>query len=358
MTLSRGIVLAVAVAVAAASTALNGAAAAERTVGPPVRHPMAGLTAPLWTPGAAPKANRRLRFLSIPLFFKKGRVQLSGGKAVVKTDDWRAVAIAREDGRDVCTLTLIGPQVALLAAHCVDAGAAPTAPGPSTIPVEAKFNKHVYDLTCQMSPGYRASLVNPAGSPRASDDFALCDVSRGGADPSALDEVAPESVAASIALAAGVAIQMMGFGCTNLGIDADGRYVYDRSDGTLNIGRENIEAAGISIYPGRPGIFVRASSADGGPVLCQGDSGGPVIMGAPAGPGRRVVAVNSAMGAIDDPPSVKPAFYSYFSPLASTEFAAFAKSWVAQQDLPAAVARKDRRICGIQIPAGAGGCRQ
>jgi V8-like Glu-specific endopeptidase len=334
-------------------------AVAGQLKGPPVQDPAAGLATPLWVPGSAPTANRALRFVSIPKYFKKGQVQLSNGKAAVNTKDWRAVAVAPDTGNGACTLTLIGPRVALLAAHCVDAGFAPNAPGRGTIAAEAIFDKQVYDLGCDMDPTYRSAPVNPVGAPRSTADFALCDVDRKNSTRSALDEVAPESVSTAINLPAGSQIQMMGYGCTHLGISQDQRYTYDPPDGTLNMEHERIQAAAVSIFPGVSGIYVRTTSADGGPTLCYGDSGGPVMTAASAGPGRRLVAVNSAMGATPTATSSKPAFYSYMAPLGSQAFRTFAEHWAEQTNLPAAQ-HKDRRICGIPggLSAGTGGCRQ
>lgn len=332
-------------------------AGAESEKGPPLQPDGGGLAVPLWTSGKPASPDRKLHFDSVPKFFKRGQILLSNGTAVVDAKDWRAVAMSKETGNGACTLTLVGPRVALLAAHCVDAGLPPAAPGRSTIPVEAVFDKRVYDLACEMSPKYRQSAVNPMGAPRASDDFALCDVELKGSAASALDEVAPESLSTDISLSAGANIQMMGYGCTNLGISADGRYTYDRANGTLNMGAEKVEATSISIYPAMAGIYLRALSSDGGPVLCPGDSGGPVMTGAPAGPGRRVVAVNSALGATPEATAAKPAFNSYFAPLGSADFRSFLRDWVGQLSITDPAKRKDRRVCGFGITPGTGGCR-
>lgn len=338
------------------SLASPAATADQRVVGPPVRDSTAALAVPLWTPQAPPEADRVLTFESVPRIFRNGRVQLSNGAAVVDTRDWRAVAISTNNARVPCTLTLVGPRVALLAAHCVDAGLPPGDPRRSIIPAEVRFASQTWTLNCDMAPTYRRSPVNPMGAPRSSDDYALCDVEQPGSQRSPLEEVAPEAVDASVILRTSARVQLMGYGCTDLGISDDGRYTYLPSKGRLNMGHDQIEADNVSIYPGVPGTYVRTLSADGGPVLCNGDSGGPAMTSASSGPGRRVVAVNSAMGATETATAAKPAFHSYLSPLGTAAFASFAQDWARQEGVDLAK-RKDRRICGLTLAAGTGGCR-
>ena len=326
------------------------AGAAEPVKGPPLQTGSAGLAVPLWVPEHPPLPDRVLRFKSIPELFQSAHVQLSNGVAAVNAADWRAVAIGSSKGDEYCTLTLVGPRVVLLAAHCVDRGLAAAAAGPSTIPAQVVFKTRTYRMDCQMSDGYRHAPVNRSGAPRASDDFAVCDL-----DADATGEVAPEALATAVALRAGSPIQLMGRGCTNLGISDDGRYTYVAKDRQLRLGQESVEAINISIYPGQKGIYARTLSGAKEPVLCFGDSGGPVMVSATGG-GRRVIAVNSAVGATPMATVASPSFYSYLSPLSASEFRTFVERWVGQATTPAAQ-RRDRRICGLSLAPGLGGCR-
>jgi hypothetical protein len=324
----------------------------EVVTGPPKSNPDAGLSVPLWTPGKAPASGTTLIFRSVPKHFGKAHIQLSGGGPAINANEWRAVAIAANATGENCTMTLVGPAVALVAAHCVDAGLLPSATGLGTISASVIFKTKTYGLTCEMAPAYRQSDLNPTGAPRDSDDFALCDLS------SRTNELDAEVLSINIEIIPNSMVQMMGYGCTHLGLSEDNRYTYQAANGTLNMGPEAVETVNVSIYPDKSGNYLRTRSKNSkDPVLCYGDSGGPVIVAAPAGPGRRIVAVNSAVGATMEATHANPTFYSYLSPLASPGFRTFMADWVKQSGVPEKD-KKDRKICGFNLEAQRPGCRK
>lgn len=316
--------------------------------GPVLSNPNAGLQVPLYTPSEAP--NGAVTFESIPVKFGAGRIQLSGGYSV-DSADWKAVAIGND-----CTLTLVGPQTVLLAAHCVDAR---QSTGPSVRAANVTFDR-VYPMQCKISPKYLEHPVNPTRAPRSSHDYALC----------LLDRPVPSSINPEVLgrhqLTTGSAVRLMGYGCIDLRITPAGTYAW--KDGrvggrkVLRMGDETIDATGISLYPSRSEKYVRTLATGARePVLCPGDSGGPVLVatatavGQPV-TGRRIVAVNSAMGAKPGANASNPAFYSYLSPLETDEFKTFLESFAGPRDGRGPQVRQ--KVCGHNVPTGLQGCRR
>nr|QQZ48883.1 trypsin-like serine protease [Phenylobacterium glaciei] len=268
--------------------------------------------------------------------------------------DWAAVAVTDVDSEESCTLTLVGPAVVLLAAHCVDAGYPPGTSGEGTIGGKVVFGSQgAYQLRhCGMPAAYKQWTASPVGAPRSSADYALCELDH------KVSGVAPESIRYTASVAVGVKIRLMGSGCIDLGISDTGDYIWKDGKRLLRMGYDSVEATGISLLPTQPGLYLRTlSSGSKEPVLCFGDSGGPVTLDVASG-GRRVVAVNSGVGATNTATPKAPAFYSYLSPLAAADFQAFLLEWAgpATPD-PLHPAPAVRIICGYNRPAGIQGCR-
>lgn len=321
-------------------------AATTRVAGPPLARPEAGLLAPLWTPGRPPTADRRVTFRSIPHLYGPGQIQLSGG-ATVDGADLAAVAFGGAPDES-CTLTLIGPKAVILAAHCVDAGWPPASQEPKALKGEVRFPEqppHV--MSCEISPAYTQQPLNTMGAPRSPLDYALCELDRPVAN------VSPESI--STAVISDGPFKLMGFGCFNLRITAQGLYAYDEDTKPpkLRLAQDSVEARDVAIHPGQPGAYIRTlSTSSNEPVICYGDSGGPVMLATADGQGRRVVAVNSGFGATPDASVSRQHFYSYLSPLSSLEFRRFLEAWAGP---PGSIRRI---VCGYNRNAGIGGCRQ
>jgi hypothetical protein len=124
------------------------------------------------------------------------------------------------------------------------------------------------------------------------------------------------------------------------------------------MGPIGIDAVTVSLWPDQPGIYLRtASGPQKEPQLCFGDSGGPVTIDrVPGSSFRKVVAVNSGLGAQPDATQKAPAFYSYLAPLNSRAFRDLLKGW-ADSGVPDALPPRARIICGYNRPAAIQGCR-
>ena len=149
---------------------------------------------------------------------------------------------------------------------------------------------------------------------------------------------------------------LVGYGCVSLGISEDEtRYTYKDGSRILRIGERPINAIAVSLFAQRPAQYWRTlSTSDREPAVCYGDSGGPVMY-PKIGGSRRVIAVNSALGAAPTATHLQPDFYSYLSPLNTREFKIFVRSWVGKGEggNPA----HPRVVCGFNRPGGLQGCR-
>jgi hypothetical protein len=275
-----------------------------------------------------------------------GAIQLADGEAPPDPTDWRAIAINRQDNGDYCTLTLIGPDVVLLAAHCVDSGGAAGDLIKKPIPSTVTFSAGLYAMDCSISPDYLKDGYRPK-SIRNTADFALCRLN------ATVSGISPEDIDTQDALAPGRMLLLVGYGCTKVEIDGSGLSRGEGIDKVLRIGKEAVEAINFSLWPPESGIYVRTvSTADTQPVICPGDSGGPAMLdlsGPALATSRAVVAVNSGSGPTIFATQQAPSFYSYFAPLSSNQFRTFLASWMRGH---AGVV-----ICGINRKAGISGCR-
>ncbi|MBD9565272.1 trypsin-like serine peptidase [Pseudomonas sp. PDM09] len=321
-------------------------------IGPPVKPADEGLMAPVWAPGHPPKAGQKLSFRSLPLKLGVTKIQLSGGTVVVDLLDWRAVAVSDISDGEMCSLTLVGPRTVLLAAHCVDAHLAPGEDGEPALTAEVRFvaTGNPYKMNCDLSEDYLRWRVNDSGVPRSAADYALCELDR------RVEDIKYEMIALDTDLKIAEVVTLVGHGCDSLGLSNDEtHYTYKDGHRVLRIGERPIEATTVSLNVGRPALYWRTLSESGRePALCYGDSGGPVMFPKQGG-ARRVIAVNSALGATPTATHLQPAFYSYLSPLSTKEFRSFVKRWTAKGEgkNPA----HPRVICGFNLQSGNQGCR-
>ena len=216
-----------------------------------------------------------------------------------------------------CTSALIGPDVILTAAHCVDAENHSSKL--QTINPKLYLNGNDYDLICEMNPKYSESLPK-LGHIRNENDHALCYI-RELLSPLKVKDLGSaiknSTLFETIDISGnytrpGEIVTMVGYGCDNYAkptlIKESGvsdRLIYDLNlndyklniEGTLRI-KEN--TVGCPSTNTEVSIELRAFGASDDPSLCRGDSGGPLFSGHQVGkPGdhgnRRVVGVNSTV---------------------------------------------------------------
>lgn len=211
---------------------------------------------------------------------------LIGGESADPKDYPASVYAAMGNSR--CTATVVGPQVLLIAAHCVGNGAT------AAFSVAGKS----YSSTCTHHSDYR---VDPTA------DYALCKIT------SKVTDVPYEVINTDASLIkVGAEITLTGYGCTQPGGGGG-------NDGTYRTGK----AKAISVHEGNQDIVTK-----GGAALCFGDSGGPAFY--PTGNKTRVqISVNSR-GDIRTT--------SYLSSLTGGKFKPFLADFIAKNTV---------KICGV-----------
>ena len=284
-----------------------------------------------------------LSFVSLRDHAASGEVLLANGKKVEDPELWAAVVVAnRKSG--FCTASLVGPNVLLTAAHCVDAldSREPSRTISGTLTIGGKTRAISY---CAMSAPYAAAPIPDRDVPRSSEDFAVCEV---GGD---FSEITLETLSSSRVKDRAIVL-LSGYGCTKVWVFANQLRSSTEGKRALRVGPAQIEATGMFDASNAKGSYLRSRAEDDEPIVCPGDSGGPVFIGAdlnnPGGK-RRVVAVNSKVTAVADGGS-----YDYLSFLAAVSDASFNKlltDWQAKN--PAR-----RKVCGRDLSAGQLGCRE
>lgn len=268
----------------------------------------------------------------------------------VQAGDWPSLIIATytlapplQMRSFTCTAVLVGPNVALMAAHCVD----PKRRGPAFALLKAnlKVGGRWIPYRCEIHPDYLKQPLKGL-SPRGSQDFALCILLDAGELPEVLKTMRFEVVEAQEPLKQGAAVLMTGYGCERLSI-VDGLLQANRADGVLRLGDARIHTA----PPGVAGQLAYAtihSQVDVQPALCPGDSGGPLLSGATARDAdqqRRVRGVNSSVGVQGQ------TLVSSIAATGTPTFREWAQDWIKRNQAEKA------QVCGLNVPAGHRQCR-
>lgn len=251
-----------------------------------------------------------------------------------------------------CTATLVGPQVLLTAAHCIDGHALTGA----AIKL-ARENARRRIASCAIAPAYLRGLAT-VNVPRNASDFALCE----------MEKVVPERAETldTVPVAGNVRLMVAGYGCSEETIlKNNGRIPqfhdeFSDKKRKLRVGTNTLATEPISGWRTLRG---RIGTRDA--VICPGDSGGAAYRGADPAPGPdigwRVVAVNSAVGvsveqhALDqagtaNPPGLGVEYQSYLSQLSDPAFISFVSQWQSQ-------APSKRLICGLGGMSSIQACR-
>lgn len=284
-----------------------------------------------------------LRFRRVAGSDTKGTVL--GANRLFDTDRLPATFGATLASGETCTATLIGPQVLLTAAHCVDRkqrgshGKWLTYGGRLENP-DGQLLAQIRG--CDMAPAYVAAAPTP-GRPRNEQDFALCET---WTPVNALAEAISRDAAA---VAPDSALLIVGYGCTE-GDLVDGQITAGaHGSGHLNVGINTVRQGGPA---GWLAFYGRVGSSQA--ILCPGDSGGGAFAHASIEPGAgndsgwRVVAVNSAVG--HDKTGTPKDYISYLASLADPDFATFLDTWMKRRPL-------NRGICGVDLSSPGSRCR-
>lgn len=283
-------------------------------------------------------------------------IQVAGGFEV-NASDWPALIFIRyirptlfEPKKGTCSASLVGPNVALMAAHCVDRW--DTDMHGVTISPVLRIADRDIPMICAMHSDYakRPLLI---GTPRGSEDFALCVLDDKGVRPPVLKQMRFEVVDVATPLKGQDSVLLTGYGCDHLSVK-DGSLDWTKADGKLRLGDGAIEKAPGSIA-GSLGYATIRSANGIQSALCPGDSGGPLLSGVAAHDPdgvRRLRGVNSSI--YPEQVGAMPAHYDFISSIAATGtdlFRQFAEDWLK--------ANKNYKpeICGINVKAGERQCR-
>ncbi len=219
---------------------------------------------------------------------------------------WRA-SLYPKSGYRQCTSTLIGPEVLLTAAHCVQNGLA----------VGFKLGGSSYAATCQRAAAYEDRSDQ-------TQDYALCKVA-----PAVTGIVFERMNVDPAYLALQQEVLLTGFGCTK----------EDGSGGNDNVYR--IGESNISSLPAPGGNTIVAS---GRAALCFGDSGAAAFVMGP-GDTRIVIGVNSKL---DPDGGVALGKSSHLASTSSEKAQAFFATWRNENGKP--------KICGLTTAKGDAQC--
>lgn len=221
--------------------------------------------------------------------------------------DWGGTAIASlrvtKDGEKIvgrCTATIVGQQVALTAAHCVDDNEGGS----------IKLGGVKYQVTCRRHPQYDTDYTK---------DYALCVTDK------VISGRTYEVINTSIAYPqVNHPVTLLGFGCTEGGHNRNYPMLYRSTEA-------HVVARPVETANSMANFFkIKGKSA-----VCYGDSGGAAYIYI-GGVGRRIFGVN-ARGNIEDT--------SYIAPTNTNSFIDFVLAWSGGT----------HRVCGIHPEAA--GCR-
>lgn len=273
-----------------------------------------------------------------------------------------AIFFAKFKDGSACTATLIGPQVILTAAHCIDlkfqnsVGEWQTVPGGIQMTAGANLIPFTH---CEMAPAYAAAAVPATRTPRNTHDFAMCEIGQ----PLGLNA---EHIRMDGSTSAAARVLLAGYGCAEEDL-VGGRIPANSSSANskLRVGFNRLSTDRIDSWVPVPG---RIKSKDA--IICPGDSGGAVyagvgdIVGSQEDHDWHIVAINSAVGpskrqkAIWDRGRTATArdgaeYISYLSLLSDPAFKELLTRFMgADPDKNPA-----RAICGINRHAPDPGCR-
>jgi hypothetical protein len=301
-----------------------------------------------WSQPAERHERPTIAFKMSSQVLEESNIQVANGIEVLASD-WPALIIARFEVRSIfgnyqssCTGSLVGPNVALMAAHCVDPKESD--PTGEALSPTLQIGDRVVSLRCEMHPRYRERALM-ANSPRGAEDFALCVLDDGGNRPTLLTRMLFEVVEAKTPLQRATPVLLTGYGCDHVKI-VNGRPVGVKADGALRVGDAMIDVAPGSLPDAAAYATIR--SGVGEPALCPGDSGGPVMTGVTArnpDRSRRIRAVNSSLAVSGND------LVSSVSVTGTPVFRDWALDWLLRQD------RYKPELCGMNLRAGERQCR-
>lgn len=299
-------------------------------------------------PAAQDEAEKHVTFRMAKDVLPAGGVRLANGIVVLSTD-WPTLAMTKiklDAGFSTCTATLVGPTVALLAAHCVENILSTTARQ-----AWLKVDTWEFPLVCDMHPAYVKREPLPF-VPRGPEDYGLCLIRTKGIQPASFEGISFEVLDSKSPLGPNDAVLMTGYGCDDLKIVA-GRLEWNSADGNLRIGEERIDT-GIAEVPNAPTYVTVRSAVGKDPALCPGDSGGPLFSGITVkkpDESRRVRGVNSKVAPVRNETGVYE-IISSISATGTSVFHTWAESWLEQH------ITENPIICGVNRAAGEYPCRK
>lgn len=272
------------------------------------------LTAPLVVLSPAAAQNEPVVFNLFETQVDESGIKVFNGTQTIG-GNWSSILLAEmpaASGLNSCTATLVGQNVLLTAAHCVDQGTAVARD------VALRIGASTLSFSCKMSDEY-ASGFPFAGALRAYEDYALCWIKPGaGSVPARFLSLRRETIDVA-PLTAGSPVLITGYGCTSMTVDLDSATIETPPfvPGLFSAGDETIDRVDS---PRVSTFSTRAIE----PALCKGDSGGPLITGAsvadPDG-NRRVRGINSQVIA------EQSGLRSQFAALSSEAFRRFVACW-------------------------------
>lgn len=299
--------------------------------------------APVKPDDAGTQAAETISFALADEQLPSGKFTLSNG-IQVNPSDWPALVFATF-GENSCSGALIGPNILLTAAHCVEDKQGKLR--------DAMLERHGkrFPMICERHPTYvRRKPIRDASSPRGAEDYALCIIDYRGDVPKAIADMHFEVLDTSSTLVRRSAVLLTGYGCVDVRI-VNSKVVSTASADILRIGDASIAR------PPKRGLSDGAyalieSTGKPTPALCPGDSGGPMFVGVsalkPAAP-RRIAGVNSAIA-----PGASGRADHIVSKIAATGTTAF-REWI--QEWQRRNAHQALIVCGVTRDAGTFPCR-